>query len=100
GPSEPAASGPAAVNLDNLVDPFTGDFQYSVPLFELPGPQGGYPFSISYRSGIQTEQEASSVGLGWNFEPGRIPRTLRGLPDDVAGEEVHQLFQQREAVAY
>jgi hypothetical protein len=100
GPSEPAASSPTAVSLDNLVDPFTGDFQYSIPLFELPGPQGSYPFAISYRSGIQTEQEASWVGLGWSFEPGRISRTVRGLPDDVAGEDVHQLFHQREAVAY
>ena len=100
GPTEPAASGPAAVSVDGLVDPFTGDFQYSIPLFDLPGPRGSYPFAIRYRSGIQTEQEASWVGLGWSFEPGRISRSVRGLPDDLAGDDINQLFRQREARAY
>ncbi|RJQ28680.1 hypothetical protein C4565_03390 [Candidatus Parcubacteria bacterium] len=88
---------PNAMTLDGLVDHFTGDFQYTVPLLELPGPQGSFPFSISYRSGILTEQEASWVGLGWSLEPGRISRGMRGIPDDLAGEEVKQLFHQRPA---
>jgi YD repeat-containing protein len=98
GPAEPAHAEPSALTLDNLVDPFTGDFHYSLPVVDLPGPQGTYPFVLNYRSGIQTEEEASWVGLGWSLEAGRISRDVRGVPDDVAGDDVDQLFQQRDAV--
>lgn len=97
GPTEPAASGPKSLTTSGLVDPFTGDFQYSIPLIELPGPRGSFPLGLSYRSGIATEQEASWVGLGWTLEPGRISRTIRGVPDDVSGQPIHQLFHQRPA---
>ncbi len=67
---------------DELVDHFTGDFRYSVPLVEVPGPKGGYPIVLSYASGITPDQDASWVGLGWTLSPGAIVRQMRGAPDD------------------
>ncbi|MEW8561004.1 MAG: hypothetical protein AB2541_02830 [Candidatus Thiodiazotropha sp.] len=98
GPTEPAMSAPEALSTSELVDPFTGDFQYQIPLIELPGPHGSYPLTLSYRSGITTEEEASWIGLGWNLESGRISRKMHGVPDDIAGQYVYQLFHQRPAI--
>ena len=88
GPSQPEVHQFTEIGVDNMVDPFTGDFNYNIPLFELPGPNGGYPFNISYSSGITMEQEASWVGLGWSLTPGAITRTMRGLPDEYNGDLV------------
>ncbi|XOV94611.1 MAG: hypothetical protein ACFHWX_07885 [Bacteroidota bacterium] len=74
-------------DLANLVDPFTGDFSYSIPLFELESPNGSFPFTLSYKSGVGLNQEATWVGLGWNLTPGFISRNMRGIPDDYSGEE-------------
>ncbi len=69
----------------DYVDLFTGGFQYSIPLFELPGPNGGYPFTLGYRSGSSLEEEDARFGLGWNLTAGMITRQVRGLPDDLRG---------------
>jgi len=78
GPSQPEMQGPSGSSVENMVDPFTGDFNYSVPLFEM----GDIPLSLNYNGSISMEQEASWVGLGWSLNPGSINRTVRGLPDD------------------
>ncbi len=62
GPSTPEASSFKAAGSDNLVNLFTGDFSYSIPLMDV----GGYPVNIFYSGGITMDQEASWVGLGWN----------------------------------
>ena len=41
-----------------MVDLFSGDFNYNIPLMEV----GGYPINLSYHSGIGMDQEASWVG--------------------------------------
>ena len=69
-------------SVANMVNPQTGNFTYSVPLGELPGPYGGFPLSISYHAGISPQSEASWVGLGWFLNPGSINRDVRGVPDD------------------
>lgn len=84
GPSQPEMSGPSAVATDNMVDPFTGDFSYSVPLFEM----GNIPLTLNYNAGIGMDQEASWVGLGWSLNPGAITRSVRGLPDDFYNDEI------------
>ncbi|HEX5023963.1 MAG TPA: hypothetical protein VFV68_01770, partial [Agriterribacter sp.] len=84
GPGQPEMQAFQSVNSSNLVDMFTGDFSYSIPLMDV----GGYPVNIHYRSGITMDQEASWVGLGWNINPGTISRNMRGLPDDFNGEDV------------
>lgn len=84
GPSQPEMTAFKPVGADNMVDPFTGDFSYNIPLLDV----GGYPVNIFYNSGITMDQEASWVGLGWNINPGTIMRNMRGLPDDFDGKDI------------
>jgi hypothetical protein len=86
GPSQPEVQSFQPAGTTEMVDLFSGDFSYNIPLFELPGPNGGYPFNLSYQAGIGMDQEASWVGLGWSLNPGTITRQMRGLPDDFNGE--------------
>ena len=88
GPGQPELEGFAPVQLNQMVDPFTGDFNYNIPLMNVPGPDGGYPINISYGAGASMEQEASWVGLGWSLNPGVVNRQVRGLPDDFNGQKV------------
>lgn len=81
GPTQPESQEFHSVNGGNMVDLFTGDFSYSIPLLDV----GGYPVAIGYNSGITMDQEASWVGLGWNINPGSVTRNMRGLPDDFDG---------------
>ncbi|MDR7130068.1 hypothetical protein J2X69_002415 [Algoriphagus sp. 4150] len=89
GPFAPEFRGFSAIGTNEMVDPFTGDFSYNIPLFELPGPNGGYPFTLSYAAGSQMDDEASWVGLGWTLSSGAINRQLRGYPDEFAGDLIH-----------
>lgn len=88
GPSQPEVQSFKPVGTSDMVNLFSGDFSYNIPLFELPGPNGGYPFNLAYNGGIGMDQEASWVGLGWNLNPGAINRQMRGLPDEFKGDEV------------
>src|SRR6478735_5744913 len=83
GPVQPETQSFQSVNNNNLVDLFTGDFSYNIPLLDV----GGYPVNLHYQSGITMDQEASWVGLGWNVNPGVVSRNMRGLPDDFKGME-------------
>jgi len=83
GPGQPEMSSFQSVNSSDMVDKFTGDFSYNIPLMDV----GGYPINIAYRSGISMDQEASWVGLGWNINPGTITRNMRGVPDDFDGQD-------------
>ncbi|WP_290793190.1 PA14 domain-containing protein [Flavihumibacter sp. UBA7668] len=82
GPTQPEMQSFSSVNGNNMVDLFTGDFSYSIPLLDV----GGYPLTLGYKGGVSMEQEASWVGLGWNVNPGTITRNMRGLPDDFTGD--------------
>jgi len=95
GPSQPEHVQFAPVGANNSVDLFSGDFSYNIPLFELPGPDGGYPFNITYQAGVGVEEEASWVGLGWNLTPGAINRQMRGLPDEFKGDSITQKIKRR-----
>lgn len=81
GPSQPEMQAFTPVNSSNMVDLFSGDFSYNIPLMDV----GGYPINIGYKSGISMDEEASWVGLGWNINPGTITRNMRGIPDDFKG---------------
>ncbi len=83
GPGQPEMQAFSSVNSGNMVDLFSGDFAYNIPLLDV----GGYPVNLSYRSGITMDQEASWVGTGWNINPGTINRNMRGLPDDFNGQD-------------
>ena len=82
GPTSPEYQKPTAVNTDGLVDHFSGDVKYSVPLFEV----GGYPVNLNYTGNLNMDQDAGWVGLGWSLNLGAITRGLRGLPDDFKGD--------------
>ncbi|MEO0554085.1 MAG: hypothetical protein AAF149_12835 [Bacteroidota bacterium] len=89
GPAQPEFSSFEPVATTNMVNEFTGDFTYNLPVIEVPGPHGsGYAMSLSYHSGTSPEEEASWVGYGWTLNPGAINRNTRGFPDDYNGKEV------------
>jgi hypothetical protein len=85
GPTAPEATSFEPVDTTDMVNLATGDFTYNIPLLEVPGPAGGYPLSLSYHAGIQPNEDASWVGLGWTLNPGAISRTVNGYPDDQVG---------------
>lgn len=84
GPSQPEVESFQPVSVSDMVNPFTGDFSYNIPLLDVDG----YPINLAYCSGISSDQEASWVGLGWNINPGAITRNLRGIPDEFNGDVV------------
>ena len=85
GPTQPEYSSFEPVDVTDMVNLATGDFTYTLPLLEVPGPEGGYPLALSYHGGIKTLQEASWVGLGWTLNPGAINRDVNNIPDDTKG---------------
>ncbi len=91
GPGQPEVQGFEPVGTNDLVDLFSGDFTYNIPLLDA----GGYPVNISYHSGIGMDQEAGWVGLGWSLVPGVINRGIRGLPDDMLRDPVKKEFNIR-----
>ncbi len=91
GPSQPEVQSFQPIGVSDMVDPFTGDFSYNLPLLDIDG----YPINMVYNSGITTDAEASWVGLGWNINPGVINRNMRGLPDDFNGDIVTKELNMR-----
>lgn len=92
GPAAPEYNSFEPITTNQMVDLFSGDFTYNIPLMTVPGPNGGYPINMAYHGGIGLEQEASWTGLGWNVNVGAINRNKRGLPDDFAGETLTKEF--------
>ncbi len=83
-----------ASSLSSMVDGYTGDFHYSVPLLTVPGPNGeSVSIAANYRAGITVNQKASWIGLGWDYNPGEISRQVVNLPDDYDGREVTHYSQ-------
>lgn len=87
GPSQPEVQSFEPIGTTDMVDVFSGDFNYNIPLFNLPGPNGGYPINLAYHAGASMDDEASWVGLGWNINPGSLVRNMRGLPDEFKSIE-------------
>ncbi|HSY60720.1 MAG TPA: hypothetical protein VK796_02540, partial [Cytophaga sp.] len=67
------------------VNPFTGSFSYGQNVLHVPSNRGsGIDINVSYGAGIQMNQPASEIGLGWGIDAGgAIYRNVSGLPDDV-----------------
>ena len=91
GPSQPEVQSFTPIGTSDMVDVFSGDFNYNIPLIDMDG----YPINISYNSGITMDQEASWVGLGWNINPGVINRSMRGVPDDFRGDIITKKFNMK-----
>lgn len=89
GPAQPEFSSFEPVATTNMVNEFSGDLTYNLPIIEIPGANGGgYAMSLSYHSGTSPEEEASWVGYGWSLNPGAISRNKKGFPDDDNGTQV------------
>ncbi len=84
GPSQPETQGFQPIGSSDMVDLFSGDFKYNIPLMDV----GGYPLNISYNAGSGIDDEASWVGTGWSLTPGVVNRQMKALPDDFKGDEV------------
>jgi hypothetical protein len=83
GPDQPEVQSFTPIGTSDMVDPFTGDFSYNIPLLDVDG----YPVNIAYSAGATMDQEASWVGLGWNLNPGVVNRSMRGVPDEFNGND-------------
>lgn len=102
GPSSPEFSSFEPVATTNMVNDFTGDLTYNLPVINVPGANGGgYAMSLSYHSGTTPEEESSWVGYGWTLNPGAINRNKKGTPDDWKGKSVkyHNKTPANETVA-
>lgn len=88
GPAAPEYSSFEPVDATDMVNLQSGDFTYTLPILEVPGPEGGYPMALSYHSGVSMEHEASWVGLGWTLNAGAINRQVQGYPDDWNGRVI------------
>lgn len=91
GPKQPEVKTFTPVTTSDMVDLFTGNFNYNIPLLDV----GGYPVNISYTANPTMEQEASWVGLGWNINVGNIDRNMRGLPDDFSGDQITKIRKKK-----
>lgn len=91
GPAQPEFSSFEPVATTDMVNDFSGDFTYNIPVLNVPGPDGGgYSMSLSYHSGSSSQEEASWVGFGWTLNPGAINRNKRGYADEFNGVNVVQ----------
>lgn len=89
GPAQPEFAKFEAASVTGMINPFTGDFTYNLPLLTIPGANGGgYPVSLAYQSGVSPEEDASWTGYGWTLNPGAIVRNKRGFADDCDGQYV------------
>lgn len=93
GPIQPEAMQFEPVDVTDVINLATGDFVYTIPLMNVPGPEGDYPVVLSYHSGIGPNQPATWVGLGWTLNPGAVNRTLSGYPDDYNGDIVETHYE-------
>ncbi|AUP79685.1 hypothetical protein [Flavivirga eckloniae] len=92
GPNAPEAGSFEPINVTDVVNLITGDFVYTIPAINVPGPNGGYPLTLSYHGGIGVDQESSWVGLGWSLNPGAINRTINGYPDDWNNVKTYEYY--------
>lgn len=92
GPSQPEFQGFAPIGTSSLIDPFSGDFSYNIPILEIEG----YPLNLIYHTTSNVEEEASWVGYGWNINVGTLNRSVRGLPDDMNGGEIKHYQNMKE----
>lgn len=89
GAKQPEFDSFTPVSTTNMVNTFSGNFSYNIPVLNIPGADGGgYALSLAYDANPTVESQSSWVGLNWTLNPGALDRQLRGLPDDWKGKEV------------
>jgi YD repeat-containing protein len=100
GPAAPEAAQFEPIDTTDLVNLFTGNFNYNVPLLEIPGPEGGWPISMSYHAGVGPNTEATWVGLGWSLNPGAINRFVNSYPDDYYNGSIQSHYWAQKQKGY
>ena len=100
GPGQPEFSSFEPISSGHQVDPYTGNFSYSIPLVTLPGPNGNYGMSLFYHGGIGMDQVASWAGLGWNLNAGAINRSVVAVPDDWRGKKRYLMSYDADTVTF
>lgn len=89
GAKQPEFDSFTPVSTTNMVNTFSGNFSYNIPVLNIPGADGGgYALSLAYDANPAVESQSSWVGLNWTLNPGALDRQLRGLPDDWKGKDV------------
>lgn len=88
------------VDQEELVDLYTGDFSYSIPLISIPSKNASFPITLGYAAGVKSNEEASCVGLGWSINPGHIMRSVRAIPDDFEGTDYRYIIDMPDEWTY
>ncbi|NDV58066.1 DUF6443 domain-containing protein [Bacteroides sp. 519] len=97
--NQPFPDSPNAAALSKYIDfpvsNATGIIQMDIPIYEIKLKDFTLPISLNYHAkGIQVEESATNVGLGWSLQAGGcISRAVRGEPDDynkAKTKEKHQ----------
>lgn len=84
-----AQNSPVSQSANSMVDLLTGDFKYTLPVMTVPGPNGEQvPIVFRYSGGIRMDEQASWIGLGWDYDPGEVSHHVRGISDDWKGKKV------------
>ncbi len=86
GPTQPEVNSFTPIGASDMVDLYSGDFNYNIPLLVVPGPDGGYPINMAYSSNVTPGDVPTWVGLSFNLNAGAIVRNKRGIPDDFRGD--------------
>jgi hypothetical protein len=81
-------------NSENKINHAYGTASNSIPIFNLKDGDLELPIALTYSStGIQVEQVATRVGLGWNLSAGgEITRIVRDKPDEGFRPEYSSTF--------
>jgi hypothetical protein len=96
GPKQPEFDSFTPVSTSNMVNTFTGGFNYNLPVLNIPGADGGgYAMSLSYDANPNVESQASWVGAGWTLNPGALDRSKRGIPDDWKQKTIKEYNKNR-----
>lgn len=98
--SQPEFAAYEEFNTTDMVSLITGDFNYNIPLLNVPSPEGGFQMPLSYHAGIELDEESSWVGLGWSLNPGVVDRDVSMYPDDYKGESISSEVKDDGGVAY
>ncbi len=82
----PVSPNAAAFAKEGLfpVDYYTGKININIPIYNIKTKELTVPIDINYNSaGIQLDELASWVGLGWNLNAGgAVVRNVKGIPDN------------------
>jgi hypothetical protein len=88
GPEQVEYASYESADSTDMVNLITGDFNYTMPIIQVPGPEGSFTVPLFYHAGITPEQDASWTGLGWNINVGCITRDIVGYHDDAYDDPI------------